>query len=208
MLGTLPLLAATINADTLVLRDGRRLQGQLVQVRDGVIEFQEGFQRGRVIRLGREEVLGVEFDRYDNRNNDRDRDDRNQLGNQQQPQGRPRGLREKQVMAPAATAWTDTGIFVNSGQNVYFEAVGEIRWGPNRRAGPGGEGNSPNNPARPMPNRSGAALIGRVGESQDMFFIGNEREAVRMRSSGRLYVGINDDNLGDNTGYFTVVVYY
>ena len=111
-------------------------------------------------------------------------------------------------MVPAAVAWIDTGISVNGGQNVYFEAVGEIRWGPNRRASPAGEQNSPNNPARPMPNRPGASLIGRVGESQDMFFIGTDHDAIRMRSSGRLYLGINDDNLADNTGYFTVVVYY
>ena len=59
-----------------------------------------------------------------------------------------------------------------------------------------------------MPNRAGASLIGRVGESQDLFFIGDDREGIRMRSSGRLYVGINDDNLQDNTGYFRVIVYY
>jgi hypothetical protein len=210
MLGALPLLAATINADTLVLRDGRRVQGQLITFRDGVVEFQEGFSRGRVLRLDRNDVLGVELDRYD-RNDRNDRNDRDQFGNPPQPQpvaGRPRGLREKQLMAPAATAWSDTGIHVNSGQTVYFEAVGEIRWGPNRRAGPSGEANSPNNAARPMPNRSGASLIGRVGESQDLFFIGDDKEGIRMRSSGRLYVGINDDNLQDNTGYFRVIVYY
>ena len=38
--------------------------------------------------------------------------------------------------------------------------------------------------------------------------IGDDRGAIRMRSSGRLYLGINDDNLQDNTGYFTVIVYY
>ena len=65
-----------------------------------------------------------------------------------------------------------------------------------------------NNPSRPMPNRPGGALIGRVGETQDYFFIGDDRGAVRMRSSGRLYLGINDDNLQDNTGYFRVIVYY
>jgi hypothetical protein len=193
------LLAATINADTLVLRDGSRVPGQLIAFRDGVIDFQEGVSRGRVLRFNRDDVLGVEFDR----------NDRNQYGNPQPPAvSRPRGLREKQLMAPAAVAWTDTGIEVNAGQRVYFEAVGEIRWGGKRRATPAGELNSSNNPARPMPNRAGAALIGRVGESQDLFFIGEDREAIRMRTSGRLFVGINDEVLSDNTGYFTVVVYY
>ena len=105
-------------------------------------------------------------------------------------------------------AWSDTGIEVSSGQDVYFEAAGEIRWGPNRRALPAGEQNSPNNPARPMPNRPGAALIGRVGNSQDYFYVGDDRGAIRIRGSGRLYLGVNDDNFQDNTGYFRVIVYY
>src|SRR6266567_1687907 len=32
--------------------------------------------------------------------------------------------------------------------------------------------------------------------------------ATRMRSAGRLFLGINDDYLQDNTGYFRVIVYY
>ena len=196
-------LVASLGADTLILRDGRRVAGQLITFRDGLIEFQEAFGGGRTVRLSRDEVLGIEFDRSD----------RNPPGNRQQepppPQsGRPRGLRERQTMAVANVQWTDSGIDVNAGQNVYFEASGEIRWGPNRRANPEGEPNSPNNPSRPMPNRPGAALIGRVGDSRDYFFIGDDRGAVRMRSSGRLFLGINDDNLQDNTGYFRVIVYY
>ena len=190
------LLAATINADTLVFRDGSRVPGQLIAFRDGVIEFQE---RGRVLRFNRDDERCVEFDR----------NNRGPVANPQPPApSRPRGLREKQLMAAAAVAWTDTGIEVNAGQRVYFESVGEIRWGGKRRATPTGEVGSPNNPARPMPNRAGGALIGRVGQSQDLFFIGEDREGIRMRSSGRLYVGINDEVLSDNTGYFTVVVYY
>ena len=118
------------------------------------------------------------------------------------------GLRERQVMVPANVAWSDTAIDVHAGQNIYFESSGEIRWGPSRRAGPSGEQNSPNNPSRPMPNRPGASLIGRVGDSRDYFFIGEDRGAIRVRNGGRLYLGINDDNLADNTGYFTVIVFY
>jgi hypothetical protein len=112
------------------------------------------------------------------------------------------------MMVAANVAWSDSGIEVRSGQTIYFESSGEIRWGPGRRATPNGENNSPNNPARPMPNRPGASLIARVGDSKDYFFIGNDRGPIRIRSSGRLFLGINDDNLQDNTGYFTVIVYY
>jgi hypothetical protein len=56
------------------------------------------------------------------------------------------------------------------------------------------------NPNRPMPNRPGAALIGRVGNNADYFFIGGDNGPIRMRSSGRLFLGLNDDVLEDNTG--------
>jgi hypothetical protein len=59
MVGAL-LLAATINADTLVLRNGSRVPGELIMFRDGVIEFEEAGSRGQVLRLGREDVLSVE----------------------------------------------------------------------------------------------------------------------------------------------------
>jgi hypothetical protein len=202
--GGILLLATTIAADTLVLRDGRRVQGQLVGFRDGFIDFEDAYSGGRVVRLNRDQVTAIEFDR-------------NGMSQPAYPQTnayppsaerRPRGLREKQMMAAANVQWSDTGLDVAAGQNVYFEAVGEIRWGPNRRATPAGEANSPNNPARPMPNRPGAALIGRVGDSQDYFFIGNGSGAIRMRNSGRLFLGINDDNVQDNTGYFRVIIYY
>ena len=56
--------------------------------------------------------------------------------------------------------------------------------------------------------RSAAGLIGRVGNGSDFFFIGAEQGPVRVRSSGRLYLGVNDDFLQDNSGSFRVVVYY
>jgi hypothetical protein len=59
-----------------------------------------------------------------------------------------------------------------------------------------------------MPNRAGAALIGRVGQGQDVFFIGGEEGEIRVRNTGRLYLGVNDDYLQDNSGAFRVVVYY
>jgi len=189
---------ARLEADTLLLSDGRRVQGQLISFQNGVIEFREA-DFGRIVRVGRDQVLGIEFS-FIERNPQRNP--------QSQERPRPRGLREKQIIVVANAAWTDTEIDIASGQNVYFESSGEIRWGPNRRARPAGEPGSPNNPARPMPNRPGASLIARIGDSNDYFFLGDDRGAVRMRSSGRLFLGINDDNLTDNTGYFTVIVYY
>ena len=191
-------LASTLSADTLVLRDGRRVEGRLISYENGVIEFQESGFNGAYGRVNREDVLSIEFGRAD----------RQERQEQPQSQQRPRGLREKRVMVVANAAWTDTGIDLTSGQSVYFEASGEIRWGPGRQAGPDGESNSPNNKARPIANRAGGSLIGRVGSPSDPFFIGNDRGVFRVRGSGRLFLGINDDYFPDNSGYFTVIVYY
>ena len=91
---------------------------------------------------------------------------------------------------------------------MYFSASGRVRWGPNRQDGPEGERNSPRNENRPIPGRPAAALIGRVGDGTDLFFVGDDTGPIRMRSSGRLYLGVNDDFLRDNTGSFRVTVYY
>ena len=60
-----------------------------------------------------------------------------------------------------------------------------------------------------MPNRPAAALIGKIGSgSSDYFFIGDEEGPIRVRATGRLYLGINDDFFNDNSGTFRVVVYH
>ena len=193
------LLSVVVVADTLVLRNGTRIQGEIVSVRNGVIEFEErrGSSRGRLIQVERDEVLRIEFD---------DRTSAPQFGGSA---GRPNGMRELQVIVSADVAWNDTGVDVRAGQTVFFQATGEVRWGRDRRDGPDGEDNSPTNPNRPLPNRPAAALIGKVGNtSRDVFFIGSDAGAIRVRSSGRLYLGVNDDFLGDNSGNFRVVVSY
>ena len=193
-------LSASLQADTLVLRDGTRVRGELIAVRNGIIEFEERrtFGAGRTLRLDRDEVVTIEFETT-----------RSTGSNLTNTDTRPPGMRERQVVVSADTAWVDTGIDVRSGQTVYFESTGRARWGRDRQDGPAGERNSPPNPGRPMPNRNAAALIGKIGsESNDLFFIGDETGPVRVRGNGRLFLGINDDVLTDNSGNFRVVVYY
>lgn len=189
-------------ADTLVLRSGRSYTGELISVRDGRLEFRT--DRGRTETFEVDEVDRIEFS---GRRRDRDgyRDDR-----ESRPPGneRPTGLREREVEVPGGTAWTRTSIELRDGQEVWFDSRGEVRWGPGRKDGPGGESGSPRNPARPIPSRPGASLIGRIGEGGDPFFIGNDRGPIRVRGRGALFLGINDDYLQDNSGAFRVIVYY
>jgi hypothetical protein len=190
---------AGLGADTLVLRDGSRVDGRLLAVRDETVEFQERGSRRRIVRH-RDEVLRIDLS-----------DDRGgaEASPPSAPIGRPRGLREREVVVAAGTAWVDSGIDVRRGQEVYFEADGQVRWGRDRRDGPAGERNSPYNATRPMPRRPAAGLIGKLGQdSADLFFIGDDRGPIRVPSAGRLFLGINDDVLADNSGSFRVVVYY
>jgi hypothetical protein len=192
-------LSAGLQADVLYLRDGSRITGEMIAMRNGTIEFEErrGFGGGRTLRFDRDEVDRIDFEnrRFSNNN-----------GNNNSFGGRPSGMRERSTVVSADVAWNDTGVDVRAGQTVYFEAQGQVRWGRDRRDGPAGERNSPNNPNRPMGNRNAAALIGKIGN--DLFFIGDDSGPIRLRSSGRLYLGINDDVLTDNSGNFRVVVYY
>lgn len=190
-------LPVAVSADTLYLRNGQRIEGELVSVRNDTIEFEErrNYGSGRVLRFDRDEVARIEFDNWGSGNT--------------YTSGRPAGMRERQVTVSADVTWNDASIEVRAGQTVYFEATGRVRWGKDRRDGPAGERNSPRNDGRPMPNRNAAALIGKIGPGDgDVFFIGDESGAFRMRTSGRLYLGINDDVLTDNSGNFRVVVYY
>lgn len=188
--------APVLQADTIVFRDGRRAEGTLVAVRGDTIEFEHrgGRDGGRVRRYDRDTVRSIQFD------DDRWSDDAFDEG-----RGRP-GLRERTVHVDARNQWTDAGVDVRAGQFVPIAASGTVRWGPGRRDGAGGEGNSPYNEQRLMPGRHAAALIGRVGPDGDPFFIGDSAEPIRMRATGRLFLGINDDHVADNSGSLRVVV--
>ena len=200
---------AVVSADTLIMRNGTRISGRLIGLRDGVIEFEEdrGLRRGRVVKVEQADVRTIELDQdgpggFDRGDRDRDRGDRDT-----DQAGRPRGLREREVNVSARNQWTDSGVQVRNGQTIYFEASGKIRWGRDRQDGPDGENNSPRNPNRPIPGRPAAALIGRVGDDAP-FFIGSDTQGIRVRGSGTLFLGVNDETFEDNSGSFRVTVYY
>ena len=49
------------------------------------------------------------------------------------------------------------------------------------------------------------ALLGRI-DNRAPFGIGTQTQPLVMPASGRLMLGINDNELGDNSGFFSVVV--
>jgi hypothetical protein len=212
----LGLAGLTASADTLILNDGSRLRGTLVTMNRQTVVFDEDTSvnnrnqrnRTRRVRVPLERVDAIDFtdgrfqgdDSWsdDSWSNDDDFYSNDSISG---------NLRQRTVTVYADRQWTDTGINVRAGDVIRFDPTGVIQWGPGRQDGPAGEVNSPYNANRPIPNRSGGSLIGRIGAgSGDMFYIGGDRGTFRARTSGRLYLGVNDDYLQDNSGQFRVLV--
>ena len=116
------------------------------------------------------------------------------------------GTATASVRVNATQSWTDTGILVNAGDRVVFNASGQIAFGkgPGQVADP--NGNAAERRANyPDPSVPVGALLGKIGNSAP-FAIGTQTQPLGMPASGRLMLGINDNELGDNSGFFTVTV--
>ena len=99
---------------------------------------------------------------------------------------------------------------MKKGQRVSFNASGQIRvttaGGPEATASPDGSGSFQGARTRyPVPQMPVGGLIGRVGTGA-AFPIGSNSQPITMPADGRLYLGINDDEFGDNSGTFTVTI--
>ncbi len=110
------------------------------------------------------------------------------------------------VRVPANQRWTSTGIRVVEGQSVAFSVQGEVQLSTSQddRAGAAGSAAGRRAASAPLPNALAGALIGRVGNGAP-FGIGNQG-VVPMPASGELFLGVNDDELADNSGGFVVDV--
>lgn len=110
------------------------------------------------------------------------------------------------VSVQSTERWTDTAVVVRAGDLIRFTASGTIQMSDvSDIADPGGSRTGRLAKDAPMPSQLAGALIGRVGESAP-FMIGNATGAVRMPQGGRLFLSVNDDYLGDNSGLFRVTI--
>ncbi len=100
--------------------------------------------------------------------------------------------------------WTDTGITVRRGQRLGFSTNGQVAFRGNEQVGPDGSAGESRNGA-PVQSIGVGGLIGRVGAGAP-FAIGSNNQLITMPANGRLYLGINDSGVGDNSGAFTVTI--
>jgi hypothetical protein len=110
------------------------------------------------------------------------------------------------ITVPGNRQWTRTGITVQRGETVRFNTTGEIQLSTDSNDIAGSAGSKTQRYAQraPLPTALAGALIGRVGNSAP-FPIGN-MTSVTMPAAGELLLGINDDEVGDNSGSFSVQV--
>jgi hypothetical protein len=103
--------------------------------------------------------------------------------------------------------WVDTGIVVRQGERVSFNASGEVKLSGKHDdlAGPAGSKTGRIDPEARMPKSLAGSLMGRIGEAAP-FGIGDQTNPLAMPASGRLYLGVNDGYLNDNSGQFAVVI--
>ena len=217
-------------ADTIRLKDGSVLHGQVVGFKDQQFTILLGSgARGRKSRITvyMEDVESIEFDSTGGTGagSIEDTGPTNTQPSYQppsntQPSYQPPPTTGSPVSAPntssfqvnvrvrgdnASNGWTNSGLVVRRGQRLRITASGRVSLGNNRYATPDGLPNIPDRD-KLMRNQPTGGLIAVIGDDNDDFvFVGHSRDFVAQRD-GVLFLGVNEGNLSDNSGTFDVVI--
>lgn len=120
----------------------------------------------------------------------------------------PHGL-SRELEVPADKDWTDTELDLAEGDVLRITAQGTINYTSSKKCGPAGGERDWKDLLRALPvnDQGRGALIGKMGQSGTVkaFFVG-ERVEFTAERSGRLFLGINDDDYGNNRGSFKVKI--
>jgi len=111
------------------------------------------------------------------------------------------------VVVSGNQKWTPSGLTVRKGDRLNFTANGQIQLSAdgNDVADAGGAQSKRMAAGSPLPNAYAGALIGRVGTNGPVFAIGSQA-SLTVQENGQLFLGINDDETGDNRGEFRVTI--
>lgn len=104
-----------------------------------------------------------------------------------------------------ANGWTNSGWVVKKGQRIHISGDGNISLGSGKSSSASGIGEleDPNKLLKNVPTGALLAVIG--DDNNDFIYIGAEREFTATRD-GILFLGINEGNLDDNSGAFSVKI--
>ena len=217
-------------ADTVRLKDGSVIRGQVIGFRDQQFTIMiGGGARGRrgQTTVYAEDVESIEFD---SNTAPTDTASNSTTGNSQPTRPSQRAddgvnyprTSDPPPTTPAATptfftirvgvradntnnGWTNSGLVVRKGQRLKISASGRVSLGRGRFSLPGGVSTIPDND-KLMRNEATGALIAVIGDDNDEFIlIGPRREFVAQRD-GVLFLGVNEGDLTDNTGSYDIVI--
>jgi hypothetical protein len=105
----------------------------------------------------------------------------------------------------AANGWTDSGLMVRKGQRLRISATGRISLGEGRFSTPTGLPRVVDT-EKLMRNEPTGTLIAVIGDDNDEFIaVGANREFYAPRD-GRLFLGVNEGKLEDNTGSYDALI--
>jgi Ca2+-binding EF-hand superfamily protein len=117
------------------------------------------------------------------------------------------GTSGRAIVVDARERWTDTGIVVRRGDFLTFDAQGTIQMSANGSdtATASGSASGRRAPNSPVSTHPAGGLIARIGDSEPVY-VGDRTTRLRAPVGGRLYLGVNDDHLADNSGEFRVSI--
>jgi hypothetical protein len=110
------------------------------------------------------------------------------------------------ITVPGNQQWVPTGLAVRKGDQLTITASGEVQLSADSGdvANPSGSTKARYAQNAPLPTTLAGALIGRIGNGKP-FGIGSNA-TFSAPDTGQLFLGVNDDGMGDNQGAFQVTV--
>ena len=226
-------LVAPTLADTIRLKDGSVIRGQVIGFRDQ--QFTVLIGAGSKGRRGRttvyvEDIESIEFDSATTAaattlaNDDTSTVNREPVSQPArtnlppETSSSPRDTGQPISSTPtfftikvavradnANNGWSNSGLVVRKGQRLRISSSGRVSLGRGRFATPLGNSTYPDN-EKLMRNEATGALIAVIGDDNDDFIlIGTRRDFVAQRD-GVLFLGVNEGDLSDNTGSYDVAI--
>jgi hypothetical protein len=221
-------------ADTIRLKDGNVIRGQVIGFRDQQFTVLVGSgaqgRRSRTI-VYVEDVESIEFDSAMTAGSASPNDDTstsNTKPSYQPPRTNPQPdnnrnpVRTNPQSAPgtsptffsikvavradnANNGWTNSGLVVRKGQRLRISSTGRVSLGGGRFSTPSGMVGSPDSD-KLMRSEATGALIAVIGDDNDDFLLIGTRRDFVAQHDGVLFLGVNEGNLNDNTGTYDVVI--
>ena len=228
-------LSTPLLADTIRLKDGSVIRGQVIGFKDQQFTILIGGNaRGRrgQTTVYVEDVESIEFDSNNgNANVTEDSTARNNppptMSRPSNPVNQPDNNNDARTIDPTPSSsaptptfftikvgvradnsnngWTNSGLVVRKGQRLRISASGRVSLGRGRFSTPAGLATIQDND-KLMRNDPTGALIAVIGDDNDDFIlIGPRREFIAQRD-GVLFLGVNEGDLTDNTGSYDIVI--